>query len=176
VLGVRLSVSRRERDARAASRLRAGSYTRRRFLLGAAGVLAGALWLGCGREDAREEPPSDADVVAGLLPPEAAAAGAVAGVAAIAAQDAQHLRELAARAGVAAPEPGVGGDAVALKQEAVFGYVAALPRLSDPELRVLVMQVLAGEAEHIAALRLRDGEEPVPDPFAGFTVAEEPGA
>jgi hypothetical protein len=175
VLGVRLTVSQREHDARAASRPRAGRYTRR-FLLGAAGALAGAFWAGCGRDDAREEPPSGAEVIDDLLRPEAAAAGAVAGVAAIAAQDRQHLRELAARAGGAAPEPGPGGDAVALKQEAVFAYVAALPRLADPELRVLVMQVLAGEAEHIAALRLRDGEDPVPDPFAGFSVAEEPAA
>jgi hypothetical protein len=34
------------------------------------------------------------------------------------------------------------------------------------------MQLAAGEAEHLAALRLAAGDEPVPDPFAGFT--EEP--
>ena len=31
------------------------------------------------------------------------------------------------------------------------------------------MQIAASEAEHLAALRLAAGEEPVPDPFAGFT-------
>jgi hypothetical protein len=31
------------------------------------------------------------------------------------------------------------------------------------------MQLAASEAEHIAALRLAAGEEPVPDPFAGLT-------
>jgi hypothetical protein len=145
--------------------------SRRRFL-GAAGVLAGAFWVGCGRDEAREEPPSDAEVVAGLLRREAAAAGAVAAVA-VARQDAEHLRELAARAGVAAPAPGGDGDAPALKQEALFGYVAALPKLRDPELRVLVMQVLASEAEHIASLRLDAGDDPVPDAFAGYTLGEE---
>jgi rubrerythrin len=53
----------------------------------------------------------------------------------------------------------------------VFAYVAALPRIADPDLRVLVMQVAASEAEHLAALRLAAGEEPVPDAFAGFTEA-----
>ena len=140
----------------------------RRAFLGAAA--AGILWAGCGRDDARREPPSDADVLRGLLRREAAAAGAVAGVAALARQDAVHLRELAARAGVAAPEPPAGGDAAALKQLAVFGYVDALPKLTDPELRVLVMEIAASEASHLAALRLEAGEEPVPDAFAGFTV------
>ena len=32
------------------------------------------------------------------------------------------------------------------------------------------MQVLASEAEQIAALRLADGQEPVPDAFAGFVT------
>ena len=145
--------------------------SRRRFL-GAAGALAGALWVGCGRDDAREQPPSDAEVLAGVLRREAAAAGAAAGVATIATQDREHLRELAARAGVEAPDPAAGGDALALKQAALFGYVAALPKLSDPALRVLVMQVVASEASHMAALRLAAGEEPVPDAFAGYTVDE----
>ena len=90
----------------------------------------------------------------------------------IARQDAEHLAQLAGRAGVAAPEPPGGGDPVALKQLAVFGYIEALPKLSDPELRVLVMQVAASEAAHMAALRLEAGEEPVQDAFAGFTVEE----
>jgi rubrerythrin len=50
----------------------------------------------------------------------------------------------------------------------VFAYVQALPRLEDPDLRVLVMQLAASEAEHMAALRLSAGVEPVPDAFAGF--------
>jgi hypothetical protein len=140
----------------------------RRGFLGA--VLAGALWVGCGRDEARREPPSDADVLRGVLRREAAAAGAATG--AVARQDAEHLAELAARAGVAAPDPPGGGDPVSLKQLAVFGYVDALPKLSDPELRVLVMQIAASEAAHIAALRLDAGEEPVQDAFAGFSVEE----
>jgi hypothetical protein len=147
------------------------ALSRRRFL-GAAAALGGALWAGCGRDEAREQPPPDADVLAGLLPREAAAAGAAGGVAAIARQDAEHLRRLAARAGVAAPDPAGGGDAPELKQEAVFAYVDALPKLSDPGIRVLVMQILASEAAHLAALRLAAGDEPVPEAFAGFTVAE----
>jgi hypothetical protein len=140
---------------------------RRRFL-GAA--LAGVLWAGCGRDEARREPPSDAEVLREALGREAAVAGAATGV--IARQDAEHLRALAKRAGVAAPAPASGGDVLALKQAAVFGYVAALPKLSDPELRVLVMQVVASEAAHLAALRLEDGEQPVPDAFAGYTVED----
>jgi hypothetical protein len=166
-LGVRLTWPEQQAITRAASRLRSGSYSRRGFL-GAAGALVGVLWAGCGRDEARMEPPSDAEVLRGLLRREAAAAGAASGV--VARQDAEHLDELAARAGVAPPEPPGGGDAVSLKQLAVFGYVDALPKLSDPELRVLVMQIAASEAEHIAALRLEAGEEPVPDAFAGFTV------
>ena len=167
MLGVRLTWPEQRAIARAASRLCSGSCSRRGFL-GAA--LAGVLWAGCGRDDARREPPSDAEVLRGLLRREAAAAGAAGGV--IARQDVEHLAQLAGRAGVAAPEPPGGGDPVALKQLAVFGYVDALPKLSDPELRVLVMQVAASEAAHMAALRLEAGEEPVQDAFAGFTVEE----
>jgi hypothetical protein len=96
-------------------------------------------------------------------------------------QDARHVarlrREVIARggrpdpAGAAVASSGPGGAQVS-KQQAVFAYVAALPRLSDPELRVLVMQLAASEAAQLAALRLDAGEEPVPDAFAGFT---EPG-
>jgi hypothetical protein len=152
--------------------------TRRRFL-GAAGALAWALLAGCGRDEAGKRPPSDADVLAGLLRRERAAGAAVAGVAGaavLARQDELHAERLAALAGVALePPPDGTGDlpaALARKQECVFAYVDALPRLTDPDLRVLVMQLAAGEAEHLAALRLAAGDEPVPDPFAGFT--EEP--
>ena len=85
---------------------------------------------------------------------------------------ASTLRALAERAGVAAPAPASGGDGLARKQEAVFAYVEALPQLADPELRVLVMQIVACEAGHLAALRLEAGEQPVPDAFAGFTVED----
>jgi hypothetical protein len=174
VLGVRLTGSEHDAYRRAASRLRAGRYSRRRFL-GAAGALAGALMLGCGRDEAREGPPADEEVLAGLLGRERASAAAVSGVAgaaAIARQDALHVERLAALAGVAGAAPSAGDDlagALARKQEGVFAYVDALPRLSDPDLRVLVMQVAASEAAHLAALRLAAGEEPVPDAFAGFT-------
>jgi hypothetical protein len=50
----------------------------------------------------------------------------------------------------------------------VFAYVEALPKLADPGARVVVMQILASEAEHLAALRQAAGEQPVPDAFAGF--------
>jgi hypothetical protein len=86
----------------------------------------------------------------------------------------RHAQRLAALAGV--PVPASGSDAavdlatgLARKQEAVFDYVAALPRLADPDARVAVMQILASEAGHIAALRQADGTVPVPDAFAGFT-------
>jgi hypothetical protein len=110
-----------------------------------------------------------------LLQRELAAGAAVIGVAGselIARQDALHARRLAAGAGVSGDLPAAAHDvatALARKQEAVFAYVEALPRLADPELRVLVMQIAASEAEHLAALRLAAGDEPVPDPFAGFT-------
>jgi hypothetical protein len=148
----------------------------RRELLGAAGVLAGALVLGCGRDEAREGPPADEEVLAGLLGRERASAAAVSGVAgaaAIARQDELHVERLAALAGVAGSAPAAGDDdlaaALARKQEGVFAYVDALPKLSDPDLRVLVMRLAASEAAHLAALRLAAGEEPVPDAFAGFT-------
>jgi hypothetical protein len=152
--------------------------TRRRFLGSAAGALVGgALLGGCGAEEARKEPPTDAEVLDGLLRRELAAGAAIIGVAGselIARQDALHARRLAARSGadLRRESPAATDDvptALARKQEAVFAYVEALPRLADPEVRVLVMQIAASEAGHLAALRLALGEEPVPDPFAGFT-------
>jgi hypothetical protein len=147
------------------------SLTRRRFL-GAAGALAGALWIGCGRDEARERPPSDAEVLSGLLERERRTLAAVTGVAgagAIGRQDRQHVARLSALAGAAAPGH-ASGPAAAAKQEGLFAYVEALPKLSDPDMRVLVMQIAASEAEHLSALRLADGVEPVPDAFAGYTV------
>jgi hypothetical protein len=179
VLGVRLIGSEHDAAASAASRLRAGRYGRRRFL-GIAGALAGALLAGCGRDAAGERPPSDAEVFGELLEREQRARAAVRGVRGgepILRQDREHLTRLSAVAGIAPLEPRSrpSGDlpaALARKQEGVFAYVDALPRLSDPALRVLAMQLAASEAEHLAALRLAAGEEPVPDPFAGLT--EEP--
>jgi hypothetical protein len=175
VLGVRLTVSEYNRSIRATSRLRAGSYSRRGFL----GALVGcaALLGGCGAEQAGKAPPADSEVLDGLLRRELAAGAAVIGVAGsdlIARQDVLHARRLVALAGVAGvpPAPTSAADlrtALARKQAAVFAYVQALPRLADPDLRVAVMQLAASEAEHLAALRLAAGEEPVPDPFAGFT-------
>ena len=52
----------------------------------------------------------------------------------------------------------------------MFTFVEALPQLPDPADRVALMQVLASEAEQLAALRLAAGEEPVPDAFAGFVT------
>jgi hypothetical protein len=117
-------------------------------------------------------------VLRALLGRERAAAAAltgVAGAAAIARQDELHARRLArlAGAGPAGRSAGDGDLALALarKQQALFAYVGALPLLADGDLRVLVMQIAASEAEHLAALRLEAGQEPVPDAFAGFTEA-----
>jgi hypothetical protein len=121
-------------------------------------------------------------VLAGLLPLELAAGAAVIGVAGselIARQDELHARRLAGASGTdlgretRAAAQGA-ATALARKQEAVFAYVEALPRLADPEARVLVMQLAASEAEHLAALRLAMGDDPVPDPFAGFTDGIRP--
>ena len=70
-----------------------------------------------------------------------------------------------------APEPDP-APALERKQQNVYDYVAVLPQLADPDLRVLVMELAASEAEHLAALRLEAGDEPVPDAFAGFTPPE----
>jgi hypothetical protein len=161
--------------ARAASRLRAGSYSRRRFLGAAGALVGGGLLGGCGADEAGKEPPSDAEVIGGLLPLELAAGGAVIGspiAELLVRQDAQHARRLATLAGASlqqrAPTAHHLATALARKQEAVFAYVQALPKLADPDARVVVMQILASEAEQLAALRLAAGKQPVPDPFAGF--------
>ena len=181
VLGVRLTVSEYDRSIRAASRLRAGSYSRRRFLGAAGALVGGALLGGCGAEEAGKAPRSDADVLRELLRHELTAGAAVIGVAGselIARQDALHARRLAGRAGTdlsGRPATAVHLPAALIrKQDAVFAYVEALPRLADPALRVLVMQLAASEAEHLAALRLEAGDEPVPDAFAGFTEGPPP--
>jgi hypothetical protein len=153
--------------------------SRRRFLGRAAGALVGgALIGGCGVEEAGKSPPTDADVLDGLLRRELTAGAAVIGVSGselIARQDALHVRRLASLADMDVQQGSVEAvelpEALRRKQQAVFAYVEAVPRLVDPELRVLVMQLAASEAEHLAALRLAAGQEPVPDPFAGFTEA-----
>jgi hypothetical protein len=143
----------------------------RRGFLAAAGALVLA---GCGKDEAGEEPAPDAEVLDGLLRLELAAGAAVIGsplAELLARQDAQHARRLATLAGASLPERAAAHElaaALASKQEAVFGYVQALPRLADPDARAVVMQILASEAEHLAALRQAAGREPVPDAFAGF--------
>jgi hypothetical protein len=116
-------------------------------------------------------------VLAGLLETEVAAGAAVIGSPAaelLVRQDARHAQRLAALAGVPAPESRSDGavglaTGLARKQEAVFAYVAALPKLADPGARVAVMQILASEAEHLVVLRDGAGAPAVPDAFAGFT-------
>jgi hypothetical protein len=160
------------------------ALSRRRFLGAAWALLAGVLLGGCGADEAGRSPPSDAEVLEGLQRREqdivAAAAEGSAAARAVRDQDRRHAArlatELAALGGAAAPAA-TGNDPSALlerKQQAVFAYVDALPELSDPDLRVLVMQIAASEAGHLAALRLAAGDEPVPDAFAGFTPAGGP--
>ena len=151
------------------------SLSRRRFLGAAGALVGGALLGGCGVDEASEEPASDRDVLAGLLQVELAAGGAVIGspiAELLARQDAQHARRLAALAGTPPERPApaaLGLDAaLTRKQEAVFAYVEALPKLADADTRVTVMEILASEAEQIAALREAAGRQAVPDPFAGF--------
>jgi hypothetical protein len=153
------------------------ALTRRRFL-GAAGALVGAAVVGgCGADEAGKAPPTDAEVLGGLLEIERAAGAAVMGSPAaelLARQDSRHAERLAALAGLAPPDQGSDAatdleTALARKQEAVFAYVDALPKLVDPAARVAVLQILGSEAAHLAALRRDAGHEPVQDPFAGFT-------
>ena len=169
-------MSKADRIDRAASRLRAGSYSRREFLGGL--LAAGALVSGCAGEEEPAVPP-DAALLAPLLAGERAAVAAlatVAGATAIRDQDRRHaarLRAVLAGLGAtpSAPEPDP-APALERKQQNVYDYVAVLPQLADPDLRVLVMELAASEAEHLAALRLEAGDEPVPDAFAGFTPPE----
>jgi len=147
----------------------------RRGFLGAAGAFV--VLGGCGVDEARKEPPSDAEVLAGLLAVELGAGAPVVGLPEaelVARQDAAHARRLAAAAG--APEGGPPEatlslrDALARKQDALFSYVAALPRLTDPDHRVLVMQIAGSEAEQLVLIRAALDGPLVPDAFAGFTV------
>jgi hypothetical protein len=159
------------------------ALSRRRFL-GAAGALAGGVLLGgCGIGEATKVE-SDARVLERLLHYELAAVAALAGAPAAALavrdQDRRHAarlaRELVALGVTADSRPAPGGPTslIARKQAGVYAYVEALPGISDPDLRVLVMQIAASEAEHLAVLRLAAGDEPVPDAFAGFTGAGGP--
>ncbi len=147
------------------------AVSRRGFLVASAALVLG----GCGVDAAGTAPPTDAEVLTGLLDTEVAAGAPVIDspvTELLVRQDARHAERLAALAGVAAPAPASDvvdlPEALARKQDAVFAYVAALPKLADPEARVAVMEILASEAEHIAALRQAAGQVPVPDPFAGF--------
>jgi len=152
---------------------------RRREFLGA--VAAGVLIGGCAGEQDPAIPP-DGDVLNALLPGEVQALRELEQrrpeLEDIWSQDQHHVSVLRKAIAALGPAPDMvgtrAGDPLPLlerKQRNVFDYVAALPRLADPELRVLVMELAASEAEHLAALRLAVGEEPVPDAFAGFTAA-----
>jgi Ferritin-like domain len=142
------------------------ALSRRGFL----GLSAALVLGGCGVDEAGKAPPSDEEVLRGLLDAELAAGAAVIGSPAaelLARQDRRHAERLAALAGVAVPDSGAAvdlGAALARKQQAVSAYVAALPKLVDPGARLAVMQILGSEAEHLAVLR-----SSVPDAFAGFT-------
>ena len=152
------------------------TLSRRRFLGAAGALVGGALAAGCGVDEAGKAPPADADVLAGLLRHERAAGAAVIGsplAELLMRQDERHAARLAELAGASDRNSDTAHDLAAAlerKQEAVFAYVEALPRLADPATRVAVMQILASEAEHLAALRLAEGEQAVPDAFAGFTA------
>ena len=87
-------MSKADRIDRAASRLRAGSYSRREFLGGL--LAAGALVSGCAGEEEPAVPP-DAALLAPLLAGERAAVAAlatVAGATAIRDQDRRHAARL----------------------------------------------------------------------------------
>jgi len=144
----------------------------RRGFLGAA-MLGGAWLAGCGSrgEPVGARPPADA-VRARILRAELAAGAPVVGsplAELTARQDVRHAARLGAGARRASGTADL-ATALARKQDAVFTFVEALPQLPDPADRVALMQVLASEAEQIAALRLADGQEPVPDAFAGFVT------
>jgi hypothetical protein len=148
------------------------AVSRRGFLVASAALVLG----GCGVDAAGTAPPTDAEVLTGLLDTEVAAGAPVIDspvTELLVRQDARHVERLAALAGVAAPGPASDAAvdlaaALARKQEAVFAYIAALPKLADPAARGAVMEILASEAEHIAALRHGAGQVAAPDPFAGF--------
>jgi hypothetical protein len=169
-------VSKADRIDKAASGLCAGGSSRREFLGGI--LAAGVLVSGCAGEQDPAVPP-DAALLAPLLAGERAAVTAlatVAGAAAVRDQDRRHvarLRTVLAAMGATPDAPGPDpAPALERKQQNVYDYVAVLPQLADPDLRVLVMELAASEAEHLAALRLEAGEPAVPDAFAGFTPPE----
>jgi hypothetical protein len=145
------------------------SLRRREFL----GAIAGGLLIGGCAGETEPAVPRDADVLAPLLAGEYAALDAL-GDDPIAAADRRHVSRLRRAIAAAGGDPENPGGADPLpplvrKQQNVFDYAAALPRLADPGLRVLVLELAAEEAEHLAALRLAAGDEPVPDAFAGLT-------
>ncbi len=148
------------------------AVSRRGFLVASAALVLG----GCGVDAAGTTPPTDAEVLTGLLDTEVAAGAPVIDspvTELLVRQDARHAERLATLAGVAPPGPASDtavdlAGALARKQEAVFAYVAALPKLADPDARVAVMEILASEAAHITALRQAAGQVAVAEPFAGF--------
>lgn len=61
--------------------------------------------------------------------------------------------------------------AIELEDAAVASYLAALPRLGEPDLRATAAAILTGEAQHLAVLREALGEEPVPRAFVDGRAA-----
>jgi hypothetical protein len=52
-----------------------------------------------------------------------------------------------------------------LERAQIAGYLAAIPKLSPGPLRSAVASILASDAQHIAILRLEQGENPLPSAF-----------
>jgi hypothetical protein len=52
-----------------------------------------------------------------------------------------------------------------LEREQIAGYVQAIPELSPGPVRSAVATILASDAQHIAVLRLEQGENPLPSAF-----------
>ena len=146
--------------------------TRRGFL----GVSAAVLLAGCGVDEAAEEPPSDAEVLAGLLEPERAAGAAVIGspvAELLARQDARHSSgwapSRAYRRRRQEPTPrSTWPPGSRASRTPCSPTSPRCPSSLIPTRGSRVMQILASEAEHIAALRQGNGADPVPDAFAGF--------
>jgi Ferritin-like domain len=52
-----------------------------------------------------------------------------------------------------------------LERQQIAGYVAAIPKLSPGPVRSAVASILASDAQHIAMIRLEQGEDPLPTAF-----------
>jgi rubrerythrin len=61
--------------------------------------------------------------------------------------------------------------ATELENAAIAAYVDAIPKLTEPELRVTAAQIVTNEAEHVSVLLGALGEPQVPDAFVTGTQA-----